>query len=495
LKRLTSASSTPINGSTPTGWTQTYQFDGFGNLTAKVLNGTTTPIAVNAATNQLTNAYYDANGNMTSGVGATLTYDEANRMETAQETSGGIEYYGYDSSNKRVYRVTSSGQQQITFYGAHGEKLGVYSVQESNCAYALSCISSLTPLSTSIWFAGRLIMESGNTVAQDRLGTNRASGARFYPYGDEITSTTNDREKFATYTRDSLTGLDYADQRFYASSYGRFNTADQYMASAGPGDPGSWNRYAYTRGDPVNRTDPRGTCDITISGWGFNDGWFPYTDCGASLSSPVDPSYAMFCWFDPACHANAQQQAQGGGGGSAPLPTCTPDQLVGGVIEADAQRIGLNLSGLSASVQLAGAPCTPGTSECGRNGTYTQTELNLTGNLNGLFNQLTMLNGSQFNCNPGSGLLNVLIGPPHNLGPGGTTNCRQVGLTNSLQVNVNVANGTAQLDIDPYNPAALFGLGGILHGIFQVLPNTINGTDSNYASIAQALNISLNCQP
>ncbi len=52
------------------------------------------------------------------------------------------------------------------------------------------------------------------------------------PYGDEITSTSSDREKFATYTRDFYTGLDYADQRFYASTYGRFNTPDPYMAAA-----------------------------------------------------------------------------------------------------------------------------------------------------------------------------------------------------------------------------------------------------------------------
>ena len=42
---------------------------------------------------------------------------------------------------------------------------------------------------------------------------------------------------------------------------GRFNTPDPYAASAGPNDPGSWNRYSYTRGDPINRRDPRGTCD------------------------------------------------------------------------------------------------------------------------------------------------------------------------------------------------------------------------------------------
>ena len=56
------------------------QYDGFGNLTAKVLNGATTSIPVNGATNQLSNAGYDANGNMTSGAGATLVYDEANRI-------------------------------------------------------------------------------------------------------------------------------------------------------------------------------------------------------------------------------------------------------------------------------------------------------------------------------------------------------------------------------------------------------------------------------
>ena len=93
---------------------------------------------------------------------------------------------------------------------------------------------------------------------RDRVGSDREAGAQYYPYGDEVTSTANGTEKFGTYVRDAFTELDYADQRYYASSYGRFNTADQYMASAGPGDPGSWNRYAYVAGDPVNRVDPTG---------------------------------------------------------------------------------------------------------------------------------------------------------------------------------------------------------------------------------------------
>ena len=54
----------------------------FGNLTSKVLNGTTTTIGVTATTNRLSSASYDGNGNMTSGAGGTLTYDDSSRMSS-----------------------------------------------------------------------------------------------------------------------------------------------------------------------------------------------------------------------------------------------------------------------------------------------------------------------------------------------------------------------------------------------------------------------------
>ena len=253
LKRLTSASSTPQSGYSTSAWTETFQYDGFGNLTAKVLNGTTQAIAVTAATNRLTSANYDANGNMTSGAGGTFGYDGAKRMVSAVETGGGAEYYSYAPDNKRIYRQKVNGgtvTEEWTFWGMMGEKLA----------------SGTNPISwgnQSVYFAGKLIMEGNAPVFQDRLGTNRAGSARYLPYGEEVgTASANDRQKFATYNRDSYTGLDYADQRFYASTYGRFNTADPFMASGGPSDPASWNRYSYTRGDPVGRYDPTGLWDI-----------------------------------------------------------------------------------------------------------------------------------------------------------------------------------------------------------------------------------------
>ena len=164
LKRLTQAAATPTVGTSPTAWTQNYQFDGFGNLTSK--NGVANSIPVVAATNRLSSASYDLNGNMTSGSGATMVYDEANRVSSAAATGGGIEYYGYSADSKRFYKYTSVGTEQLTFFGARGEKLGVYSLASTG--------SSISPVSTNIWFAGKAIVESNEPAYMDRLGDQSA---------------------------------------------------------------------------------------------------------------------------------------------------------------------------------------------------------------------------------------------------------------------------------------------------------------------------------
>ena len=49
--------------------------------------------------------------------------------------------------------------------------------------------------------------------------------------------------------------------RYYNNVTGRFLSADRLVASGRPADPASWNRYAYTRGDPIARYDPNGLDD------------------------------------------------------------------------------------------------------------------------------------------------------------------------------------------------------------------------------------------
>ncbi len=145
----------------------------------------------------------------------------------------------------------------MTFWSATGQKLATYQLS----AYGSQLVATAT--GTNQYFGGKLIKNAGGYVTPDRLG----SIGKYFPYGQERPSATQDgKEKFATYFRDSETGLDYADQRYHQPGMGRFMTPDPYSSSASIADPGSWNRYAYAGGDPVNRFDPLGLCNAIIGG-------------------------------------------------------------------------------------------------------------------------------------------------------------------------------------------------------------------------------------
>ena len=63
----------------------------------------------------------------------------------------------------------------------------------------------------------------------------------YYPFGEEITSTTGDTYKFAQLYRDADTGLDYAMARYHSSTIARFLTPDPYGGSMQPANPQSFN--------------------------------------------------------------------------------------------------------------------------------------------------------------------------------------------------------------------------------------------------------------
>lgn len=255
LNRVTSASSN-------VGWTQSFDFDGFGNLWSQTMaGGSATPMSVNfnIAKNRIDSSgwSFDLNGNTTvmptAGGSATMTYDIDNRMATL-----GSEEYAYLSDNKRVWKKSPAGVETVYFYGVGGQKLITYTVQASPFA--------LTSPSMNVYFGGKLIRADGAAVVHDRLGSVVARTTctvvkhDYLPYGEEMgTPTSGNVDKFGTYSRDQTSGLDYADQRYFAGTLGgRFLTADPYEASGGAAEPGSWGRYAYVGGDPVNWHDPFG---------------------------------------------------------------------------------------------------------------------------------------------------------------------------------------------------------------------------------------------
>lgn len=259
LQRLISAATTGPE------WGQSFSYDGFGNRTAANVTKGTAPsssFSIDAATNRITNAgfSYDANGNMYAGGGlTTAAYDIENRMGSAT-TASGVEQYAYGLTNKRIWKKRPNGDEEVYFYGIGGQKLVTYTKTAFYNTWEVMG-------GTNLYFGSKKIRsqfvapnippenQNGTTMAVDRLG----SWGQYYPYGEEKQVSAQDRDKFATYYRDN-TGLDYADQRYYGNTLGRFTSPDPYNASGGPSNPNSWNRYAYVEGDPVNHTDRHGTC-------------------------------------------------------------------------------------------------------------------------------------------------------------------------------------------------------------------------------------------
>ncbi len=177
--------------------------------------------------------------------------------EDAVHTYNGTELYGYDPSGRRVWKQEPS-RTLVYFHGEEGNLLATY--------------GDGIDYDYNVYFGGKLIWAEASQglaagpVSLDRMGSvvlrNNGATNEYFPCGEEATTTTADRTKFATYYRDQVTALDYAQNRYYSSTIARFTSPDPSEPFA-PTNPQSFNLYAYVQNDPVNLNDPEGL-DITI---------------------------------------------------------------------------------------------------------------------------------------------------------------------------------------------------------------------------------------
>jgi len=104
------------------------------------------------------------------------------------------------------------------------------------------------------------------------------SSSQFLPFGTEISAGVNSNHyKFTGKERDTESGLDYFGARYYASSMGRFASADPYeivlrknqgktpneqkqLLDSFIANPQAWNKYAYGLNNPLKNIDIGGNC-------------------------------------------------------------------------------------------------------------------------------------------------------------------------------------------------------------------------------------------
>ncbi len=248
---------------------QSYTFDAFGNLTniAGTI-GRATPTS--AQTNRLngTGTVYDAAGNLTNWNGAVYQYDAFNQM----------------------IHMTSGTEDWVYLYTADDERLWSYNVAKNTSRWALRDLGGKVlreyQNDGGRWSAGTdyiyrdgLLLVAETPAGRrhfhlDHLGTprliTRASGYPagyhvYYPFGEEATAFNQDTErmKFTGHERDLASpagaedDLDYMHARHCSPVTGRFLSVD--AVDGDPGFPQSWNRYAYTRNNPLTAVDSDGS--------------------------------------------------------------------------------------------------------------------------------------------------------------------------------------------------------------------------------------------
>jgi YD repeat-containing protein len=176
LNRLASAMSN-------SGWGQGFEYDVFGNLTAKTALAGNVPTFSRAydLNNRQVGLTFDANGNqLTDAAGVdTLRYDVGNRLNWARRGLSSPGYgYGYDPDNRRVYVskwALSGGEwsltsEEVVYYGVGGERMGTYGLTAD-----LTNGMRLAATGYNVYFGGRLVRKVAGdgtmqTVTADRLG-------------------------------------------------------------------------------------------------------------------------------------------------------------------------------------------------------------------------------------------------------------------------------------------------------------------------------------
>ena len=117
--------------------------------------------------------------------------------------------------------------------------------------------------------------------------------------------------------------IDAGVNRYYSNAYGRFMTPDPYTGSGKPGNPGSWNRYAYVNGDPANGTDPMG---LDLDTWGYGLGGGDFGDGDGGFFEYCDPSQGPGYCGSPCVGVDGTPEPNPFCQGGVPIATPAPQK-------------------------------------------------------------------------------------------------------------------------------------------------------------------------
>jgi RHS repeat-associated protein len=278
--------------------TSTLAYDGGvagpGNITSQTGVGTYTypaagqpqPHAVTSLTgtfNGIVNPTfsYDANGNMTSRAGSTVSWFSNNYPATisASDATGSEEVqfnYGPDRQRwKQTYTLASStettyyigGLVDLVFNGIINFRHYIYAGSEPIAVYIRTNSIPTTMNYTIEDHQGGVSAITSSAGATDVDESFSSFGTRRNPTTWSGAPTTTDLNTIASLSRQGYTfqtwlgqsmGLNHMNGRVEDAILGRFLSPDPHIPD--PTNAQSYNRYSYVNNNPLTNTDPSGFC-------------------------------------------------------------------------------------------------------------------------------------------------------------------------------------------------------------------------------------------
>ena len=280
-----------------------YSYDKIGNMTYNCRKGnyeydSDHPHAVKRIKNSngvIVESYiYDANGNMTSRVGKTLTYNYDNMPTRINYGSTYVDSV-YDALGNRVTK-TVSGQATTKYVGQ------LYECTSGVCTkYIFAGTKRIAQVKgTDTYYYHTDHLES-STVITDQNG-NKVEELLYYPFGEIFSdsSPTKVKYKFAGHELDSETQLIYMKARYYDPKLARFVSADPVVPVRVElynfrdftmsqfrqlSNPQALNRYSYVVNNPIVFRDPLGLAGKAS--------WVNYVSTGLGIGSAVAGTVAL----------------------------------------------------------------------------------------------------------------------------------------------------------------------------------------------------------
>jgi len=206
----------------------------------------------------------DGNGNQTSAIPATLTWNALNQPITVNSTSA-----TYDALGRMVEKGVGSTYTQFV-YNPDGTNLAVYSGSLTKGTI------SLPGGSTAVYNASGLnFIRHKDWLGSSRLATTWAHAVyakeAYAPFGETYNETTTKDPSFTGQDQNVVTAptssgggvYDFLFRK-YDPSAGRWLSPDPLgWGAVSPADPQSLNRYSYVENQPLEAVDPDGYSCIT----------------------------------------------------------------------------------------------------------------------------------------------------------------------------------------------------------------------------------------